>query len=232
MRIEDLILQWETEQAEMVKLSQIPTEGNGYIAQKNDLILALDIQYQDNQAFIAGVLFEFLGEIKAQYAWQTQTDVPYVPGYFCFREGPPLLDFWHKLLNDSQLQPKLMIIDGHGLAHPRKFGVATWLGIKTHCPTIGCAKETLVHFDTPPDVSKGSFSVIKLNTERVGYVLRNQANINPIFVSPGHLVSLEESKRVILALEGEYRIPEVLRLADQNARAFARGDKLLNIKVL
>lgn len=199
-------------------------EKAGYTPQENHIILALDIQYNNDEAHVAGDLLYWKGEHIKTCAGVTQAQVPYVPSYFCFREGPPLLDFINYLEQEETLpKPDVIVVDGHGIAHPRFFGVACWIGVKTQIPTIGCAKDTLVRYEGVLGEERGSTIDVFVQEKHTGYVLRTQDGIKPIFVSPGHLVSLETSVDIIMGLPSEYRVPEPLRKADHAARAHCKG---------
>ncbi|NUM35320.1 MAG: endonuclease V [Candidatus Brocadiae bacterium] len=213
------------QQEKLRKWVEIPQDGRGYFPKPGDKILALDIQYVGDFAHIGGDLWEWQGGHIDTFAAAVKSSFPYVPGYFCFREGPPLLSFYEKLRDQYQIFPDLIIIDGHGTAHPRKLGVACWMGIATKVPTIGCAKDTLVHYEGALEEKKAARLPVFVDKDLVGYVLRTQDGIKPLFVSPGHLVSLETSALVILGLPGEYRIPDILRNADQAARHHAKSSE-------
>ncbi|MCU0444460.1 MAG: endonuclease V [Microscillaceae bacterium] len=220
----ELLAYWEAEQNRLASKILIPSAGMGYLPDVEDIILVLDIQYQGNVAAIGGVLGNPQGEIEQVFTAQVSADVPYAPGYFCFREGPPLLKFWQNLTKAQHLQPNLIILDGHGIAHPRKFGVACWLGLHTQTPCLGCAKESLLPFEGELPDNQGSSLAIKLHNEVVGWALRTQSGVKPIFASPGYALSLETAKQLIFNLKGEYRLPDILRLADQVARAQAKNE--------
>ncbi|MCX8030571.1 MAG: endonuclease V [Thermodesulfovibrionales bacterium] len=136
---------------------------------------------------------------------------PYIPGFLSFREGLSIIS----ALNKSKYKPDLIIFDGQGIAHPRGFGIASHLGVILNLPTIGCAKSRLVGSYLEPPLQRGGYSSLIYNNEKVGIVLRTKKNAKPLFVSPGHLIDIESSKKVILSSTTNYRIPEPLRLADR-----------------
>jgi deoxyribonuclease V len=213
------------QQEKLKQWLEIPSEQKGYIPKKGDLVIALDIQYLEDFAHIGGDLFEWQGKHINTFASVVKGSVPYIPGYFCFREGPPLLSFLESLKKQQNICPDLIIIDGHGIAHPRKLGVACWIGIATKIPTIGCAKDTLVQYQGELGEKRASKISVFVDNDLVGYVLRTKDGIKPLFVSPGHLVSLETSVEIVLNLPTEYRIPEPLRNADQAARHHAKNSQ-------
>lgn len=210
------------------KLAQlIITEGvNLFSPQDQDLILALDIQYQEEKAFVGGVLGNWEGDSYQTWVGESKVSFPYYPGYFCFREGPILFDFVRYLIDSQKKKPQLLIVDGQGLAHPREFGVACWLGLALNIPCLGLAKKSLIPYEAPLAPEAGSFAYMEQNGKKLGLVIRTQDHTNPVFVSPGHLISLEASFRIVRMLKGDFRIPEIARKADQVARARARREPL------
>ncbi len=185
-------------------------------------VLALDVQYGRNLGHVAGSLWRGAEELGT-WVGTLRVDVEYVPGYFCFREGPPLLALVARLIAEGLATPDLLIVDGHGIAHPRRFGVACWLGLACGIPTLGCAKESLLPHSGDPYSSRGSNVPILLEGEQVGWGLRLQDGVNPVFSSPGHLVSLEDARTRVLELPGDYRIPDPLRRADHACRMQCKG---------
>jgi len=200
----------------------IPEE-KGYLPQDGDVVLALDIQYQKDAAHVAGDFHYWNGDHIGTFAGVIEVDVPYVPSFFCFREGPPLLSLIEHFTKTSLPSPNLIVVDGHGIAHPRQFGVACWLGLATSIPTIGCAKETLVLYEGELEQDRGATVDVKVDEKTVGYVVRRIEGVNPVFVSPGHLVSLSGALSIVLDLPGKYKIPDPIRLADQAARSHCKG---------
>lgn len=140
---------------------------------------------------------------------------PYVPGLFSFRELP----FLCKALEGLRTEPDLVVCDGQGVAHPRRCGLASHLGILFDVPTIGCGKTCLVGDHGEPGLDRGSTAPLVDRGEVVGSVLRTQKNVKPLFVSVGHRVSLDTACSWILRLAKSYRQPEPIRLANQLANA-------------
>jgi len=138
--------------------------------------------------------------------------VPYVPGFLNFREGPAVLKAFRKLVRP----PDVTLIDGNGIAHPRRMGLASYVGVVLDISTIGCAKSPFYPYMTPGEV-KGSYTAFTdTKGEQVGFCLRTQSGTNPVFVSPGHRTDFTISKQVVLGMS-LYRIPEPLRMADHLA---------------
>jgi deoxyribonuclease V len=201
----------------------------GYYPKQNDIIFSLDVHYVKDKAYIALDVREWKGKIVGTYVGIANVEVPYVPQFFCFREGPLLLEMLKAAQKHLSLQPELIIVDGHGIAHPRRFGVACWIGVNTDIPSIGCAKETLMHYNGEIGKKRGNYLFIKDKKGIIGAVLVTQDNTKPVFVSPGHRVSLKTSIEIILNLSSRFRISEPLRRADQSAKAYAKGMTLEGI---
>ena len=199
---------------------------SNYVPKDEDVIFSLDIQYVGDTAFVALDVQRYSGELIGTYVDESEVEMPYVPQFFCFREGPPLLKIVKKVQEDFKLKPNVLIVDGHGIAHPRRFGVACWLGVQTNLPTIGCAKQTLLDYQGILDEQRGCTLPVYLENEEVGKVLRTQKAVKPVFVSVGHKINLITATEMILNLASRYRICEPLRRADQAARAYAKGKKL------
>lgn len=138
-----------------------------------------------------------------------KTSFPYIPGLLSFREIPVLLKAFRLLEN----LPDLILCDGQGIAHPRKLGLASHLGLLLDTPTIGCAKTRLVGEFSEVGTEKGDFSPLTHRGEVVGAVLRTRTGVRPIFVSLGHKITLKESVRIVARCCTKYRLPEPTRQA-------------------
>jgi len=138
------------------------------------------------------------------------TRFPYVPGYLSFQEGPALI----AAITALRKRPDVIMVDGQGIAHPRRLGIASFLGVLLDIPTIGCAKSRLVGEYREPPPGKGGWSELHLEGETVGAVVRSRDRVKPLFVSPGHLVTLADAVALVLRCCIRYRIPEPLRHAD------------------
>jgi len=136
---------------------------------------------------------------------------PYIPGLLSFREAPVCLAAVEKLENE----PDVLLIDGQGIAHPRRLGLAAHLGLFLDKPTIGCAKSRLTGTFEEPAPEKGSHSALRDGDEVIGAVVRTRTNVKPLFVSVGHRCRLEDAIRLTLACATKYRLPEPTRLAHQ-----------------
>ena len=140
----------------------------------------------------------------------------YVPGLLAFRMGPAILDAWKKL----QPAPDLIMVHGHGIAHPRGLGLASHLGLWRNLPAIGVARGRL--YGNHPEVGPNAGDWSELRDEEtgeraIGVVLRTRTGIQPVFISPGHLIDLPHSIQFVLACCRTYRIPELINLAHKAA---------------
>jgi deoxyribonuclease V len=139
---------------------------------------------------------------------------PYRTGLLSFREVPILVEVFKRLKNP----PEVLLVDGQGIAHPRGLGLATHLGLALNLPTIGVAKSRLVGQGEEPDRRAGAFSPLVWQGKVVGSVLRTKGNTKPLYLSPGHLITLEEARDITLGCVRRYRIPVPVRQADLLSR--------------
>ena len=180
------------------------------------LIAGVDVSVKDNMSKAAIVVLSYPDLEKKEIVTAAEkTRFPYVPGLLTFREGPVILKCVEKLT----LDPDLFIFDGQGLAHPRKTGLATHMGVILNKPSIGSAKSHLFGTYREPGKKKASFSLITDNDNKpIGAVLRTRDNTNPVFVSPGHLTDISSSVKIILSCSPKYKIPEPIRAAHNAAK--------------
>ncbi len=134
---------------------------------------------------------------------------PYIPGLLGFRELPALLEAW----NELKRKPDVLVVDGHGIAHPRRLGIAAHFGIVANTPTIGCAKSLLTGKFHEPAAERFAQSPLMDKNEQIGVVLRTKAKCKPVFISPGNKISMEQSLEIIKHCTGKYRLPEPTRNA-------------------
>lgn len=176
---------------------------------------------------IAGVIvfrYPEMEEVERVSVEETLT-FPYVPGLLSFREIPALLAAFARL----RTVPDLIFVDGHGYAHPRRFGIASHLGVVLDTPTIGCAKSVLIGQFKEPKKKAGSWTpLVALDDagkpERVAAALRTREGVKPIFVSQGHRVSLARAIRLVMSVCDGFRIPRPTREADHFVGAVKRGE--------
>jgi deoxyribonuclease V len=167
------------------------------------------------RTYAAAVLLDVRGLVlqESALAWRPTT-MPYIPGLLSFREAPAML----AVLAALSRKPDLLLVDGQGLAHPRRFGLACHLGVLADLPTIGAAKSRLTGTFGELDTRRGASVPLTLEGETIGAVLRTRADCRPLFVSPGHRISLASAVDWVCRVTPRYRIPEPLRLADRLSR--------------
>jgi len=176
-------------------------------------IAGADAAYaSDGQCVAAAALWDGLkSEVVEQHVVREGVRFPYVPGLLSFREAPAVL----RALRRLQIEPDVVLFDGHGYAHPRRFGLASHLGLLIDRPSLGCAKSVLVGECTALEPERGSTAPLVHGDERIGTVLRTRPGLKPVYVSVGHRISLRAAVRITLACCGRFRLPEPTRLADR-----------------
>jgi deoxyribonuclease V len=178
-------------------------------------VAGLDVAYTEERLAAAAVILDAETlEVIEEATVVDRPGFPYVPGLFAFRELPALVDALRKL----RITPDLLVCDGHGLAHPKRFGLACHLGVLTGLPSIGVGKTRLVGTYDEPDGARGAWSPISDDGEIVGRALRTQTGVRPVFVSVGHRADLDTACAVTLRLAPHYRLPETTRQADHLSR--------------
>jgi len=150
-------------------------------------------------------------ELLEEATAEVDIEFPYVPGLLTFREGPALIAALKKLKNT----PDLLLFDGQGIAHPVGMGIAAHMGALLDMPSIGCAKSRLVGEYREPARKKGSHTKLIYDGNTVGAVLRTRDGVKPVYVSPGHKVSIDDSMEIVLSCATRYRLPEPIRCADR-----------------
>lgn len=183
--------------------------------QPPDLIAGCDVAYREKTGCAAAVLTSYpeMAVLEVGIA-RGRVDFPYISGFLAFRESLLTL----RALSALSQRPHCLIVDGHGIAHPRGAGLASHLGVLTSIPTIGCAKSRLVGDYSEPGNAKGAISAIVFEGRRVGYAVRTRSLVKPVFVSPGHLVDARTAVQIILTCAKTYRTPEPLRIAHIESR--------------
>ncbi len=182
------------------------------IKKKPETVAGLDCAFsKDGKKICAAVVVLRFGDFEVIETQKAVAEVtfPYVPGLLSFREAPVCIKAAGKL----KITPDIFIIDGQGIAHPRRLGLAAHLGLFFDRPTIGCAKSRLIGtFDDPPG-EKGNHSLLKDKNETIGAVLRTRTNVKPVFVSVGNKCLLEDAIKIILSCAIKYRLGEPTRQA-------------------
>jgi deoxyribonuclease V len=182
---------------------------------KNPKVLAgIDCAFsKDAQRILAAIVVLRLPDFAAVETASAVRKVtfPYIPGLLSFREAPVCIAAARKL----RVRPDVFIIDGQGIAHPRRLGLAAHLGLFLDRPTIGCAKSRLTgEYDEPPS-EKGAYTLLTDKSEEIGAVVRTRTNVKPVFVSVGNKCVVQDAVRDVLACAAKYRLPEPTRLAHQ-----------------
>lgn len=176
----------------------------------------LDVAYAVGSPMVAAAVVTVdiaTGAVLESATAVGEAEFPYVPGLFAFRELPTLLTALERL----RTAPDLLVADGHGLAHPRRFGLACHLGVETGIPTIGVAKTPMADHEDPGQ-ERGSTTPLLDDGEEVGAAVRTQRNVKPVFVSIGHRIDLATARTHVLTLAARYRLPETTRQADHLSR--------------
>lgn len=186
------------------------------------LIAGLDVAYdlERGVAFAAAVLYSLPGlELLESTAVSEKIAFPYITGLLSFRELPPLLSVLGKLSRT----PELLLVDGQGICHPRRLGLASHLGVASGIASIGAAKSHLCGDYEIPALVQGNHSPILLAGDEVGAVLCTRTGVKPLFISPGHLCDVESAIRIVLSCCRGYRLPEPSRHAHRLAEATKRA---------
>jgi deoxyribonuclease V len=180
------------------------------------LVAGVDVAFSRGRDlhYAAIVVLDYQTMKPVEVAKAAQQPVfPYVPGLLTFREGPVVLQAYEKLKHS----PDLLVFDGQGIAHPRGLGLAAHMGVLLDKPSIGCAKSRLVGEFKEPKQKRGAMRTLSLNKRKVGVVLRTKDNTKPLFVSPGHRITIETAASRVLETGRGYRLPEPTRLAHVEA---------------
>jgi len=181
-----------------------------------DTVAGIDVGFEDGGriARAAVVVLDFPSLVpRTQALARRRVRFPYVPGYLSFREIPVVLAALKKL----RVRPDVLLCDGQGYAHPRRFGLASHLGVLTGIPSIGVAKSRLIGKHGAPGRARGSWTRLRDGKETIGAVLRTRTGVKPLYVSVGHRVSLRTAIDIVLRCTTRYRLPETTRAAHKLA---------------
>lgn len=181
------------------------------------LVGGVDVSVKNNVSRAAIVVLTFPGlELVEAVTSILPTPFPYISGLLSFREGAVILAAHAKLTH----HPDAYIFDGQGIAHPRRIGIASHIGLWWDAPTVGCGKTRLtgLHGEVGPE--KGDWAALVHRGEPVGMTLRTRANVKPVFVSPGHRATLDTARELVLRCTTRYRLPEPIRAAHNLAGDF------------
>jgi deoxyribonuclease V len=182
-------------------------------------IAGVDAAFLNNKVIGVACLYKYpeIHFIEEAYA-VTEILFPYIPGFLSFREGPAIIS----ALKGLRKKPDIILFDGQGIAHPKRLGIASHVGVLLNIPTIGCAKSRLIGTYKEPGPKKGTCSSLLYKKEIVGVVLRTKDNVKPLFVSPGNRIDIQGSIEIVLACSQGCRIPEPLRRADLISKKIKR----------
>jgi deoxyribonuclease V len=209
---------WDIAPKEAVQIQlrlrrHVITEGGPSSLQR---VAGIDCGFEQNgaitRAAVAVLSYPDLTLVDRAIA-RVPTTFPYVPGLLSFREIPAVL----AALTDLSHLPDLLLVDGQGFAHPRRFGIACHLGVLTGLPTIGVAKTRLCGIHDEPPLQRGSWTPLMDGAERIGAVLRTRSGVAPVFVSTGHRIGLEAAVATVMSCVTRYRLPETTRWAHRLA---------------
>lgn len=150
----------------------------------------------------------------------SEAHFPYIPGLLSFREIPSLLKAWELLA----IKPDVVMVDGHGIAHPRRLGIAAHFGLATNMASMGVAKKKLFGKYEEPEPAAGSYTRLTQGSETLGYVYRTKTNVKPVFISPGHKIGLPDVLHLTRQCTGKYRLPEPTRQAHLLVNKLRRGE--------
>lgn len=202
------------------KAAELQLEMRGRIITEPDFhfkpryVAGVDVSVRDGKARAAVVTFAIDGLSLIETATASlPISFPYVPGLLAFREAPVILKAFRKLKSS----PDILIVDGQGMAHPRRFGLACHLGLELDIPSIGCAKSRLVGRHGVPEDLKGAHTGLIYKNEVIGKVLRTRQGVKPVYISIGHRVDLATAVDIVMRCVTRYRLPEPIRHAHKTA---------------
>ena len=214
---------WPRARFEAVQLQDetiplVDLQGNN---KEPELIAAVDTAYgfggENLFAAVVVVNFPKLQEIERAYYFDA-VNFPYLPGFFYYREGPVISEALERI----ETKPDLLIVHGHGIAHPKRVGMACQIGLDFDIPTIGCARKILAGSHRPVGENKGYSQPINLKGKEVGLAYRSKDKVKPIFISPGYKCDLAFARNIIVKCLRGYRLPEPLRMAHLFANKYKR----------
>ena len=189
------------------------------------LIAGADVSFdtESNLVHAAVTVLRFPELTLVEHCSSTEkVTFPYIPGLLAFREGPPIVHAFQKLENT----PDVVMFDAHGVSHPRRFGLASHLGVIFDLPSIGVAKKVLVGSFNKMKKERGNHSTLVDGEEEIGLALHTKDSVNPIFISVGHKSDLHSSMDIVLSCATKYRTPEPTRQADIIVNSLRKGDEV------
>ena len=184
-------------------------------------VAGADVSTQGERAYATVVVLDFPGlSVVEVQGFEAKLEFPYVPGLLAFREIPSVAG----ALDKVQTPVDAVILDAQGLAHPRRMGLASHVGLFLDVPTVGCAKTRLVGTYAEPGSEKGSAADLVHRGEVIGKVVRTRERVSPVFVSVGNRIDLDGAVELVLACTKKYRLPETTRRAHEAANRMRRGE--------
>ena len=186
-------------------------------------VAGADISFNKHSPLVyAGIVVLRLPEldIVEEAGVETEVHFPYISGLLSFREMPALLQAWAML----KTEPDAVMLDGQGIAHPRRIGIGAHFGLFVERPTFGCAKSVLCGQFKEPSIERGNWSPMEHRDEVIGAAVRTKTKVQPVYVSPGHLIDLPGAIDLALRCDGGYRVPEPTRRAHLLVNALRRSD--------
>ena len=199
------------------ELAQLVIQENSF--DKINFVAGIDVSQppfkQEGPLYAAICVLSFPDlKIVEQVSSAQTTDFPYIPGLLAFRETPVII----KALEKVTIRPDVILVDGHGISHPRKLGIASHIGVLTGYATIGCAKSILIGKpEKELPLEKGNFVPLIHKNTIIGNVLRTKTGVSPVYVSIGNRITLDKATEIVLACTTKYRLPEPTRIAHQYA---------------
>ncbi len=194
-------------------------------------VAGVDVSYEKHgQLFFAGIVVLSLPalEVLEEASAVGRVSFPYIPGLLSFRELPILLEAFRSL----RTVPDAILVDGQGMAHPRRLGLASHLGLWLELPTVGCAKSRLCGEHPEPGERRGDQVPLRLAGEDVGVVLTTRDRIKPLYISPGHKIDIAAAADLVLACGRRYRLPEPTRLAHHLTNRLRREEQSCKLSAI
>jgi len=183
-----------------------------------EILAGVDLSYKESNCIVAYVALNFKTlEVLECSAIKHKVVFPYIPTFLAYREGPPILALLENLEKIDAF-PDILMINGHGIAHPRFCGCASHIGILANIPTIGIASKFLYGMSSEIPLNEGSYCHVNYRGQRVGVTFLSKKGCKPIIISPGHLITLESCLKIAQQSLGGYKFPEPIRLAHKFAQ--------------
>jgi len=219
--LEDLINKLQSTHIDPKEAIRLQIKASRYITESPldtppATIGGFDLSFPNNARAAAIVIESSTMETIEEVLEDMPVTMPYIPGLLAFREAPVIL----RAYNSLKAKPDVIMIDGHGRAHPRRFGIACHVGLILRKPSIGVAKSLLIGNAEEPGDNKGDWKPITLGNEVLGAAVRTKPGVKPVYVSVGNMISLEQAVELVLKMTTKYRLPEPTRRAHMLASRY------------